>query len=599
MVMEFHSSEENHHIQRLVEGNETIVEKESIAELFNGYFVGLAKQLYTTAIPSPDSVPETDPSPTLQSDFNIPHMTAKQVAELLLSIPTHKATGHDGISARLSKIAVLTIANPLSRLINYCISTQTFPSKWKIAKVTPVFKGQGSKDDKENYRPISVLLILSKIFEKHICEHLRNYIHDHLNTLQSGFRRLHSTETALVRLVNQLLMDLDSNRVSGLAFVDYKKAFDLIDHSLLLRKLEAYRIRGRELELLHSYLSNRSQYVNIGGCCSSLNYVTCGVPQGSILGPVLFLLFINDLPSAVSHSVVDIYVDDTALSFSSTVDEAPSKIATALQQDLKELSRWSLQNKMTINAKKTKSMLITGKRLGAKLQNINLHVEASGTAIEQVICQKLLGVTVDNELNFDKPMDSLVSKLGQRLGLLRKIKRFLPLKQRINYYKVMFKQVMLYGATVWAECSKDNLLRILRMQKRAARVILDADTRANSVTLFKQLGWLAFHDEVKVNKCVLAYKRLNENCPAYISELLTTNHQKQSRSSGRYSNNNFVTPRYRLKTEGGRSFLVTTCKLWNSLPQSIKTANISTSTFRTQIIKHFYDSYKELNHFII
>ena len=153
--------------------------------------------------------------------------------------------------------------------------------------------------------------------------------------------------------------------------------------------------------------------------------------------------------------------------------------------------------------------------------------------------------------------------------------------------------------TVWAECSKDNLLRILRMQKRAARVILDADTRANSVTLFKQLGWLAFHDEVKVNKCVLAYKRLNENCPAYISELLTTNHQKQSRSSSRYSNNNFVTPGYRLKTEGGRSFSVTTCKLWNSLPQSIKTANVSNSTFRTQIIKHFCDSYKELNHFII
>ena len=198
------------------------------------------------------------------------------------------------------------IAYPLSRLINYCIDTLTFPSKWKIAKVTPVFKGQGSKDDKENYRPISVLPILSKTFEKYICEQLRGYLHDHLYTLQSGFRRLHSTETALVRLVNQLLMDYDSNRVSGLVFVD------LIYHALLLRKLEVIRVGT----LVHSHLSNRSQCVNIGYCCSSLSHVTCGVRQGSTLGQVLFLLFINDLPSAVSHSVVDIYADNTTLSFS-------------------------------------------------------------------------------------------------------------------------------------------------------------------------------------------------------------------------------------------------------------------------------------------
>ena len=248
-----------------------------------------------------------------------------------------------------------------------------------------------------------MLLILSKLLEKHICDHLCDFLEENalLHRFQYGFRKFHSTETALIRLVDQLLFDLDKNRASGLVFIDYKKAFDLIDHGLLLEKLKAYGVRDNEMELLRSYLSGRTQYVHINGCHSSPRTVSAGVPQGSILGPILFLLFINDLPSAAQHSTVDIYADDTTLSLSSDVTNGLTAMSSALQQDLDDVSRWSAANKMVTNAAKTKCLLVTGKRIPCKLDNCSLELKLVNSDIEQVDGQKLLGVTIDKHLCFD------------------------------------------------------------------------------------------------------------------------------------------------------------------------------------------------------
>ena len=266
------------------------------------------------------------------------------------------------MSAKLLRIAAPAIADSLCKLINFCIDKQTFPTRWKVGKVSPIYQGQGKRDDKNNYRPITVLPILSKLLKKHICDHLCDFLEENglLHRFQSGFRKFHSTESALIRLVDQLLFDLDRNRTSGLVFIEYKKAFDLIDHGLLLEKLKAYGVRDNELDLLRSYLSGRTQYVHINGCHSSPRTVSAGVPQGSILGPILFLLFINDLPSAAQHSTVDIYADDTTLSLSSDVTNGLTAMSSALQQDLDDVSRWSAANKMVTNSAKTKCLLVTG-----------------------------------------------------------------------------------------------------------------------------------------------------------------------------------------------------------------------------------------------
>ena len=178
-------------------------------------------------------------------------------------------------------------------------------------------------------------------------------------------------------------------------------------------------------------------------------------------------------------------------------------MSSALQQDLDDVSGWSAANKMVTNAAKTKCLLVTGNRIPCKLDNCSLELKLVNSDIEQVDSQKLLGVTIDKHLSFDVHVEELCKKLSQRIAVLRKIRRFIPIEQRILYYNAMIKQVMLYGSTIWSNCSADNLTRILKLQKRAARVILGANTRSNSVNLFNKLGWLPFYDEAKVNKCSL------------------------------------------------------------------------------------------------
>ena len=171
------------------------------------------------------------------------------------------------MSAKLLRIAAPAIADSLCKLINFCIDKQTFPTRWKVGKVTATYQGQGNRDDKNNYRPITVLPILSKLLKKHICDHLCDFLEENglLHRFQSGFRKFHSTETALIRLVDQLLFDLDRNRTSGLVFIEYKKAFDLIDHGLLLEKLKAYGVRDNDLDLLRNYLSGRTEQLKTKG----------------------------------------------------------------------------------------------------------------------------------------------------------------------------------------------------------------------------------------------------------------------------------------------------------------------------------------------
>lgn len=319
------------------------MDKQSIAEILNLFFVDQPKKLVAAlGLDSPTGHSTITTHRQGIGSIDLPTITQRRVVELLLSIPTHKATGDDGISAKLLRIAAPAISPSLSKLLNLCLSTKTFPAAWKVAKVTPVFKGNGSKNDKNNCRPISVLPVLSKILEKHICEHLCNFLkeNDLFHHLQSGFRKSHSTETALIRLVDQLLFNLDNDKVTGLVFIDYRKAFDLTDHHLLVSKLKVLGVNETFLPLFRDYLSGRSQYVNIDGCHSTIRPVTLGVPQGSILGPILFLVFINDLPEALQHCVADIYADDTTVSYSTHYQTAPNAVSEGLQKDIDEVVNW-------------------------------------------------------------------------------------------------------------------------------------------------------------------------------------------------------------------------------------------------------------------
>lgn len=241
-----------------------------------------------------------------------------EVSKIFKSLASNKASGYDGLSPRILKVCSSNLLYPLCKIINISIANSIFPSSWKIADVIPIHKG-GPRDDSNNYRPVSILPVLSKIIERHAAMSLLTFLQENnlIYRAQSGFRPNHSTETALIKTTDNLPFNMDKDNVSSLVFLDFKMASDMVNHKVLLDKIGLYGGTAETVNWFKSYLSDRRQCVNVNGLKSSLMPVKPGVPQGSIVGPILFVLLINDLPLHVTNSDVDIYADDSTLTFSS------------------------------------------------------------------------------------------------------------------------------------------------------------------------------------------------------------------------------------------------------------------------------------------
>ncbi|CAB4041675.1 Hypothetical predicted protein, partial [Paramuricea clavata] len=486
-------------------------------------------------------------------NFSVPVITISQVIKTIMKINPHKASGIDKISARLLRIVAPVIAPSITRIINMSLSTGKFPSRWKTAMVTPLYK-KGTECDPSNYRPISVLPILSKVIERHFHDSLYAFLNENnlSYTRQSGFRRGHSTETTLIKIIDELLFNLDKDKVSGMVLIDYCKAFDMVDHELLLKKLEVYGIVNHELQWCQSYLLNRKQVVRLGGKMSSEVVMKYGVPQGSILGPLFFILFINDLPLHVT-SQIDLYADDTTIIDSSDFSNI-SNLELSLNSSVSEVQHWANANKLSINESKTKVLLITGKRLAPRTDE-KLNVTLNNKILDSVYSAPLLGLDIDKLLSFDDQIEKVCKKLASRIAVLRKIR------------------------------------------KRAARTVMFADRQAPSVAQFNELAWIPFYEQCKIDKCAFFYKRIHNNLPSYLGDYIILNNVRNSRNT-RYANFNAICPKYNRETEGGRTFLVTATKLWNSIPLNIRKAD-SLNCFKNNLRSNILKDQQLLHHFTL
>ncbi len=279
-----------------------------------------------------------------------------------------------------------------------------------------------------------------------------------LYDLQSAFSEGHSTESALIKLTDQILFDLDQDKITGMASVDFKKAFDLVYHQLLLTKLRLYRLSEPALSWFQSYITDRYQFVTILGERSDSLQIKQGVPQGS----VLFLLFINDIPLHLSSSSADIFADDTTIKASAHYSNIQS-LTDDLNKDIQAVGKWATNNKMLINVDKTKSLLVTGKRIAKKLHDDItpcLNLKINNSEILEVSKLKLLGLTYDRNMTFETHIDQLCKKLSKRLGLLKHISPYLKKRQRETYYNGIIKPTMMYGSMVWDNYSSDCVQRI-------------------------------------------------------------------------------------------------------------------------------------------
>ena len=304
----------------LITGDKTFNTHTDVINKLNAFFANISETIQKT---TPDTSQSTEYVPSKLNEhvnsripnnvfFKIPTLTMNNLKSTQNSLDATKATGLDGISPRILKLAGDVIAPSLLTMINMSFETGHFPDILKTAKLRPIHKS-GPKTDPSNYRPISIIPILSKVIEKHVTKHLFSFLNKYsiLHKSQSGFRKGHSCNTALINLVDKWLKSIDNGEIVGAVFFDLKKAFDVVDHELLLDKLSQYKFNVTSLSWIRSYLTNRSQCIVDRNITSNLKIVKSGVPQGSVFGPILFLLFINDLPLFTTDTELDIYADDT------------------------------------------------------------------------------------------------------------------------------------------------------------------------------------------------------------------------------------------------------------------------------------------------
>ena len=325
-------------ITSLTEGDIQVLEKKEISNTMNDYFCTIGQELA-------DEIDQS-PNPRLVGDYMINEgnkamkftkISEQHIRDAIDKTKTSKGFGNDNISSYFLKLALPYIIKSLACMFNRSLENREFPALWKTARVIPIFK-EGDKNAKENYRPISVLPVVSRLFERL----LYNQLYQHLNTndllapSQSGFRTLHSTATALLKCTDDWYNSLDAGKYIGVIFEYLKKAFGIVDHQILIQKLAHYGVRSSELIWFKSYLSNRSQFTRVNGVDSKVQNIGIGVPQGSCLGPLLFLLYINDLPKTVNNANVYMYADDTNLSYQ---NHSMHQLNRVLNQDLKALHK--------------------------------------------------------------------------------------------------------------------------------------------------------------------------------------------------------------------------------------------------------------------
>ena len=340
-------------------------------------------------------------------NFKFNEILNNDVYKALSNLATNKASGLDGLSPRLIRAAASCISQHITFIFNLSLSLGEVPAEWKLGKVIHIHKG-GARDNCNNYRPISILPTLMKVFERIINDRLYSYLHTNnlLSSQQSGFRPLHSTSTTLLQVSDYILHNTDNGMLTGAVFLDLKKAFDTVHHPTLLKKLNLLGLNNVELEWFKSYLTDRRQITSINGVNSTPASIRCGVPQGSILGPLLFIIFINDLPNVITNCTTFMYADDTAI-FSAS--KSFNDIQVTLQNDLNNVSDWLNENKLSLNIEKTKSLLFGSRK---KLHGAAaLDIKIRDSAIQAVDRFKYLGVCFDPSLTWSVHIDKLCVKV--------------------------------------------------------------------------------------------------------------------------------------------------------------------------------------------
>ena len=547
------------------------------ANTFNNYFSSIGQKL-TAKLPTINHA---------YKNYSLPPFAFKIISNIatykfLYKLKTSTTLDISDINTYLLKSSAHLIAPSLTHIFNLSLYSGILPSDFKIARVTPVYKKSGDPADVSNYRPISVISNISKILEKLVKVQLMHHLTKFklLSSTQFAYIKGKSTQLAIHTVTERFLQNIENGSLTTACFLDLSKCFDTISHPVLLEKLQNFGIIGTENFWFQSYLSQRTQIVKYNGILSQPNFLPIGVPQGTILGPILFILYINDLGLNLPDCNYTIYADDISLySFDKTLKGAENK----LQSYVNDTVEWLDKNGLIVNPSKSNVMVIGSKQ---RTENLKLNIFIKNSRIEQTRTFKLLGVNIDNNLTWKQHTSSVVKKISSKIGLVKRLQTFLPNQIIRKLYAPLIQSHLDYCLTVWGNCLSQDRHKIQQLQNRAARVFTNNfDRNVSSHTIRKQLNWMSVSDRFKYLTGCLIYKCLNDcNISSSMQNTFINNFSAASsvhNYNTRFSANNCLyVPRP--KTEYlKKSLTYYGVILWNDIPQLIRNAD-NLSDFKTK-----------------
>jgi hypothetical protein len=508
-------------------------------------------------------------------NFNFAPATIAEVTSLILAL-RDSAPGYDGIPIKLFKDNITTLAKIVTHICNQSMVTGVFPEKLMIARITCIYKS-GNPQHVNNYRPVSVLVAFSRILEKLVTVRLASYFNQNglFSPSQYGFRTKLSTVDAVQAIVNALYDAFDAGESAVGVFLDLAKAFDTLDRDKLFTKLSSYGVRGTALLWFRSYFAARKQFVSYGGAESALLPVEYGVAQGSIVGPVLFIIYINDIVKCSNDLKFVIYADDTN-AFISSSNHANN--VTSVNRELVQVSQWMRANCLTLNVDKSQYVVFHRRR--RKLDNFNDAISIDGIYLARVETVKFLGIILDHNLLWKDHVNYVVRKLSRFVPIMYNIRSHLTVGALKLIYNALIYPNLIYCNSVWGACCEAYLSPLRVLHKKIVKVMLFKSRYEHSAPLFKSLNMLTL-DHVNNYMCaIFIYKSIcNDSNDEWFS-LYVSNYNTRLSTLSVLSMPNINS------THSRQSVRWVGCRFWNCLPLELRDRELSFNSFKFRLKKY-------------